>query len=424
MIIESEKDKTNYHYSSYTKYKKYDDDDDEDESKPRLSKKFIDKLLCSDVRQYYRTHELNDILYIHFKGFRKIENLETFTNLKVLYLEGNSISKISGLENLVNLTSLYLHENVIDKIEGLDTLVNLYNLNLSDNCISTIENLGKLPQLSTLLLKRNRIGIHGLCDLQGLLELQGNFTVLDISNNQIVENEVVNEVISKVPNLRVLYMSGNECVRKIANYRKTLIALLKELRYIDDKPVFEDERRFAMAFHRGGYEEERKERALYKKEMEDKELKRLDDFREMMSKWKKEGEDANANANETNTKQIEEEKKTLTPEEREKQKLALLAKCKNKKKNEIFTENEVERFPEVKRGDGNKNIEDEDKDKQKEKENDAIPELEEVKFKLQQNPYIEESKEDESNSNSKTDESNKNKENNNKNNINELDKLD
>ena len=328
MIENSEKEKekvvaTNWHYSAYNKYKKYEGEDDEDPDKPRLSRRYIDKLLCTDFKQYYRTHELNEILYFHFKGFEKIENLETFTGLKVLYLEGNSIKKIEGLEKLVNLKSLYLHQNVIEKIEGLDTLVNLYNLNISDNLIKKIEGLSKCVRLSNLLLKRNRIGFNGLEDLKGLLELNKDFTVLDNQDNHIGEANIVEEILEKIPNLKVLYLNGNECVRKIPNYRKTLISKVKEIRYIDDRPVFDDERRFALAWARGGYEEEKKERALYKKEMIEKEEKRIRDFQELI------------NHNKTEDKVSEEEKKK-NEEEREKAKLELLKKCKEKRNNKIF----------------------------------------------------------------------------------------
>ena len=259
-----------------------------------MSKKFFNKLLCSNFRLYYRTHELNDILYLHFKGFKKIENLQSFANLKVLYLEGNSIKKIDGLNHLKSLTSLYLHENCIEKIENLDGLDNLYNLNLSDNCISKIENLSNLKTLSNLLLKRNRIGIDNEEDLLGLADLPASLTVLDISDNRIEITSFVKDLLTKISNLRVLYLQGNECVRKIQYYRKNLIITLQNLHYLDDKPVFEEERRFAEAFGRGGLDEEKKERVLYKKEKEEYEIKRLKDFSDLIDGWKKEkiqGED-------------------------------------------------------------------------------------------------------------------------------------
>lgn len=45
-----------------------------------------------------------------------------------------------------------------------------------------------------------------------------------------------------------------------------MIHKLPTLKYLDDRPVFEDERRYVAAFFRGGIEEERNERKLYKKE--------------------------------------------------------------------------------------------------------------------------------------------------------------
>ena len=365
---------TNYHYSSYNRFiNPYGEEEEEDENKPRLSRRYIDKLLCSDFKQYYRTHELNEILYLHFKGFEKIENLQTFTNLKVLYMEGNAIKKIEGLETLVNITSLYLHQNVIEKIEGLDTLVNLYNLNLSDNLISKIENLRGCTKLSNLLLKRNRIGFNGIEDIKGILELNKDFSVLDISDNHIKEVEIVDDYLAKIPNLRVIYLNGNECVRKISNYRKTLISKLKDIRYIDDRPVFEDEKRFALAFARGGLEEERKERALYRKEQQEKEDKRIRDFQEMVSKWKGE-------KNEESNQEVEEVKKE-TEEEREKKKLELLRRIKekDKKKNEIFDEEDIGNMPHLKKDDNNPALAPTTENNNNNSNDDDVPALEEVK---------------------------------------------
>ena len=340
----------------------------EEEDQQMMSRKYLDKILCSDFKQYYRTHELNEILYLHYKSFKKIQNLDTFVNLKVLYLEGNAISKIEGLDKLVNLTSLYLHENCIEKIEGLDTLSHLANLNISDNLIKKIENLKGLTNLSNLLLKRNRIGIKGIEDLKGLLELGKEIAVIDLSDNLIEDPKIVDEILTKFIDLRVIYLKGNDVVRKIPNYRKTLISKIDTLKYIDDKPIFEDEKRFALAFARGGYEEEKKERAKYREEIRQKEEQRIRDFCKMMNKYKEEGEQ-------------EKEEKKINEEEREKKKLELLNKIKNKNK-DIFSGDDIEKMPEIKPNININNKKDEqnkENNSNNEINDDKPPELEIVK---------------------------------------------
>jgi hypothetical protein len=321
MITEHSKKSSEYGFSNYNRYQK-----DDEEEYPRMSERFLDKLLCTNHKLYYRTHELNDCLYLHFKGFRQIENLDSFFNLKVLYLEGNCIKKIDGLNNLKHLVSLYLHENMIEKIENLEGLTELYNLNLSDNNIEKIENLSCLPKLSNLLMKRNRIGLNGDGDFEGLKGLP--IRVLDLSDNKVDMTDVLKH-LTDLPELRVVYLQGNECVRKISNYRKTMINGIKNLTYLDDKPVFEEERRFAEAYAKGGLEEERRERALYKKEKLEGEYKRLADFNELVREWKDEDK-------KEDTLVVEKDDK-----EREDQRKKLLQKCKQKsekKDNEIFND--------------------------------------------------------------------------------------
>ena len=76
-------------------------------------------------KRYYRTPELNEKLYFHYKGFSKLKNMEQFKDLKCLYFEGNGCKSMTGLEENVKLRSLYLQENLIRTIEGLDTLKDL-----------------------------------------------------------------------------------------------------------------------------------------------------------------------------------------------------------------------------------------------------------------------------------------------------------
>ena len=49
--------------------------------------------LCAENQQY-ENPALNDTLYLHFKGFHKIECLEKYTNLKSIWLEANGLPAI------------------------------------------------------------------------------------------------------------------------------------------------------------------------------------------------------------------------------------------------------------------------------------------------------------------------------------------
>eukprot|EP00818_Percolomonas_sp_WS_P006318 CAMPEP_0117439324 /NCGR_PEP_ID=MMETSP0759-20121206/2507_1 /TAXON_ID=63605 /ORGANISM="Percolomonas cosmopolitus, Strain WS" /LENGTH=394 /DNA_ID=CAMNT_0005231037 /DNA_START=8 /DNA_END=1192 /DNA_ORIENTATION=- len=253
-------------------------------SGPQLTPQFI-KNLCKQ-QNLYQTPHLNDKLYLHHKGLRNLDShgaLLPYTNLRALWLEGNALKSLSGaLQHLKQLRCLYLHQNLIEDISGLEGLEELRTLNLSQNRLSRIE-AGTLstwcPMLNNLNLAQNKfVSIEDLGDLCNLEHL----SVLDLSDNKIDGDEetLVDNFLSKLKSLSVLYLKGNPVVNRIRSYRKVLISRIKTLQYIDDRPVFDDERRCAEAWALGGVKAEQEERKLILQEKRDKEKQDLNNFRE------------------------------------------------------------------------------------------------------------------------------------------------
>ena len=222
---------------------------------------------CRKLCEYnggYEYPHLNANLYLHFQGIHKIQNIDSFINLKVLYLENNCLNKIENLHNLKNLTCLYLQNNYIRDIENLDNNTNLVILNLSNNKIKQIKNLEKLVKLENLYIEKNYLST--LESLEGLLEAK-KLILLDIQNNEITENpEEILSLLEKIEKLKVLYLKGNDIVRLINNYRRTIIVKLKNLTYLDDRPVREEDRIGAKAYLEGGYAAEQKAREKFRNE--------------------------------------------------------------------------------------------------------------------------------------------------------------
>lgn len=257
-----------------------------------MSKEELRKLVDSDKRMYYRSEELNDKLYIHYKGWKEIRGLEGWTGLKALYAENNAFSKIEGLQRCRQLRSLFLQDNCIHKIEGLDNCPDLWSLNLSNNFIERIEGISNLRNLNTLTIAKNKIGFGGVDDLLELVD--STISTLDIQGNRIEDQDVVPEVLMQMNDLRVLYLKDNPCTKKIVSYRKNLTVYCRNLKYLDDRPVFDDDRRAAEAYNRGGLEEERAERRRIKQEERDRHDRNMRAFQEMIERARAEKRERDA----------------------------------------------------------------------------------------------------------------------------------
>lgn len=160
-------------------------------------------------------------------------------------------------------------------------------------------------------------------------------------------------------------MNGNPVCKKIQNYRKVLITQIPCLKYLDDRPVFDEDRRYAEAWSRGGVEEERKERQLFKKEKDDAHWQNHDAFKEMIRKAREE------------KKQAEEE----------------TIKCREEEAKRVLAESAAEAVAEPAKAnaaEGDAESSNENKDKAPEEpkvnegEDDLPPELEEVDVEKEQ----------------------------------------
>lgn len=245
------------------------------DSGQQMTKTFLKKHCKKN--NLYSTPHLNDALYLHFKGLSAIENLEEYTGLKCLWLESNGLRRIENLDAQTELRSLFLQHNLIYKLENLEPLRKLSTLNVSNNYIRVVENISCLPGLSSLQIAHNKLETVG--DVEHLSRCLA-LSTLDMSHNLLNDPEILS-VLEAMPELRTLNLIGNEVVKKIPNYRKTTIVRLKQLTYLDDRPVFPKDRACAEAWAVGGLAGERKEREQWDTRERKKILDSLDAMAEI-----------------------------------------------------------------------------------------------------------------------------------------------
>jgi dynein assembly factor 1 len=118
-------------------------------------------------------------------------------------------------------------------------------LNLEKNEIEHVENLQNLRFLQNLDLSYNHLRTASSIEHLSLCE---SLSTVDLRHNYIDFDENLLPIFEKIPTLKVLYLKNNPLVRDFANYRKQLVGKLKELTYLDDRPVNLEEKRLCFAW--------------------------------------------------------------------------------------------------------------------------------------------------------------------------------
>ena len=110
----------------------------------------------------------------------------------------------------------------------------------------------------------HQVGGNSLTSLEGLecLPRCALLSSLDVTHNGLEgDGDALLALLAAMPALRALYLSaGNPIASAVRPYRKRVIAAAHGLVYLDERPVFDAERRGAVAWVQGGEEAERAER--------------------------------------------------------------------------------------------------------------------------------------------------------------------
>eukprot|EP00557_Chaetoceros_sp_GSL56_P006014 CAMPEP_0176490564 /NCGR_PEP_ID=MMETSP0200_2-20121128/7941_1 /TAXON_ID=947934 /ORGANISM="Chaetoceros sp., Strain GSL56" /LENGTH=676 /DNA_ID=CAMNT_0017887885 /DNA_START=2968 /DNA_END=4998 /DNA_ORIENTATION=+ len=251
--------------------------DDFESILPIMTKKEIQKTALE--HSGYSTPSLNDQLYLHYKGYQKIENLEEYVNLKALWLDSNGLQKVENLGHLSSLRCLFLQRNLLHCIENVEGLTSLVQLDISENRITNLDGLDALPNLSSLNVSKNALSTAN--DIETLKKCK-NITCVDFSYNHLCGEDVI-VTLSQVPSVLSINMNGNPITSEVAHFRKKMIVANKRLRYLD-RPIFDMERASCEAWSIGGRDAEYKAKTEWHDRRKQEEARGMESFR----KWQME----------------------------------------------------------------------------------------------------------------------------------------
>jgi Leucine-rich repeat (LRR) protein len=188
---------------------------------------------------------------------KAMAGLQGLSKLRKIDLGANRIRHMDPdqLRGLTSLEELWLGKNKIEKIEGLEPLINLRRLDLQSNRLTSIDNLtSQVDTLEELYLSHNGIDAAGCAQPSGLSLPFSCLTVLDVSRNRVETTEPFAHLIaleelwlsgnliatfdqvrpaSKLVNLETIYLEHNPVQGSDPLYRKTLAALIPNLKQID-----------------------------------------------------------------------------------------------------------------------------------------------------------------------------------------------
>lgn len=138
----------------------------------------------------------------------------------------------------------YVQQNCLRSLAGLERLPALDTLNISSNGLASLAHLPAATSLATLIAEHNH-----LSSMQALAPLAActGLHTLDLQHNGIDDVALV-DLVAGLPHLACLYLKGNPLVSKVPSYRKTLISRCVQLRYLDERPVTDEERRCCEAW--------------------------------------------------------------------------------------------------------------------------------------------------------------------------------